>query len=467
MEGLACTVVSAVSTFDHRASVGRLGNIAPSTGISFDAVPVALGWIGMHALFGVLGYQLPILATAHAGLVAAAMGVQVLWGRRLDRLVLLTAYAAMCDTYWRMTRSRAPWEFSKYLLLFGAVVILVRYSRRLRQPVGPLLLLISLVPGIGALVLTQGIVAARETISLVEMGMISLAVATLALRQVVISEGEAWDLGWVMLGPVVMALAVTTWSTLTTDDLGFTTESNFAVTGGFGPNQVSALLGLGILMCLLLSFQRRGSTFLAILATLGVWGTWAVFLTFSRGGVYSLVAAGAALLFVGVGTRGTRLRSVVISIVALVALMMTFSSVNDFSGNWLESRYDQSSTSATGRRDLVATDLEIWAENPLLGVGTGQSTRYHHLGGGTAAAHTEYSRLLAEHGLGGLVAVGLLVTMGVAGVRQARGRWNRLFAAAMAMWALTTMLHAATRIAAVGLVFALSQVRIEPESPDR
>ena len=121
-----------------------------------------------------------------------------------------------------------------------------------------------------------------------------------------------------MLGPVVMVLSVATWSTLTAEDLEFTTESNFAVTGGFGPNQVSALLGLGSLLCLLLAFQRRGPVFLVILTTLGVWTTWAVFLTFSRGGVYSLIAAGTALLFVGVGTRGTRLRSLVTAVVAVV-----------------------------------------------------------------------------------------------------------------------------------------------------
>lgn len=429
-------------------------------------VPVALLLVGGHLAFGLVGFLVPVLATAHAAAVAMVLAVHVLWSRRLDRLVTITAYAAMCDTYWRMTGSRAPWEFSKYLLVAGGVAILVRYCRTLRRPGAPLALLACLIPGLVGLLISEGFLSSREVISSVEMGIISLAVITLAMRQVVVREGEAWDLVWVMLGPVVMVLSVTTWSTLTAEDLEFTTESNFAVTGGFGPNQVSALLGLGILLCLLLAFQRRGPVFLVILTTLGVWTTWAVFLTFSRGGVYSLIAAGTALLFVGVGTRGTRLRSLVTAVVAVVALSVTFSSVNDFSGSWLESRYDDSNSSAAGRRDLVDVDLEVWARNPLWGVGSGQSSEYHFLGGRTAAAHTEYSRLLAEHGLSGVVAVALLVAMAVSGVRQAQGRWNRLFAAALGVWALTTMLHAATRIAAVGLVFALSQLRVEPDGPD-
>lgn len=446
-----------------RSTIPPVAGTSPERAGPLVTVPVALLLVGGHLVFGLVGFLVPVAATAHAAGVALALAVHVVWSRRLDRLVMLTAYAALCDTYWRMSRSQAPWEFSKYLLLAGAVAILVRFCRGLHRPVAPLALLACLIPGLVGLVLSEGFVSSREVVSSVEMGMISLAVIALALRQVVVRESEAWDLLWVMLGPVAMVLAVTTWSTLTAEELEFTTESNFAVTAGFGPNQVSALLGLGILLCLLLAFQRRGPVFLVLLVSLGVWATWAALLTFSRGGVYSLVAAGLALLFVGVGTRGTRLRSVVTAVVAVVALSVTFSSVNDFSGSWLQNRYDTSNTSAAGRRDLVEVDLEVWGRNPLWGVGSGQSSEYHRLGGRTASAHTEYSRLLAEHGLSGLVAVALLVGMVVGGVRQAQGRWDRLFAAALGVWALTTMLHAATRIAAVGLVFALSQLRVEPD----
>jgi hypothetical protein len=428
------------------------------------ALGACLAYLGAHLALGLGGHLVSPLATAHAGLVALALAWTAVWGRRIDRLILLTAYGALCDAFWRMTGSKAPWEFSKYLLLFGSLALLVRWCRGWQRPVVPIAFVLCLVPGIVMLLVSQGFAASREIISSDEMGLISLGIAALAYRQIVATEAEAWNLCWTMLGPVVATLGITTWASLTTADLEFTSESNFAVTGGFGPNQISVILGLGILICCLLAFQRRGTQYLPVLGGLGLWMTWGAFLTFSRGGIYSLVVAGAALVVVGVGTSGARLRAVALAGVGITGLLVTYSSANDFSGNWLETRYGESASSATGRSNLAKTDIEVWVDHPLLGVGTGQSTKYHMLGGRSGvAAHTEYTRALAEHGLLGLVAIGLLGAMFASGIRRTMGLWNRLFVSSIGVWALTTMLHAATRLAAVSLLFALTQLRVEPE----
>jgi hypothetical protein len=426
---------------------------------------LVLSHLGIHLVLGVLGLFSPMVATAHAAVTALALLGSALWGRDLGRLVLLTAYASLCDVYWRMTGSRAPWEFSKYLLVLGSVAVLIRYARPWRRPGQPLVFLALLVPGMAALLVSQGIGGvSRDALSSVEMGLVALALASLAFRQVVATEADAWNLGWVILGPVVATLGITTWASLTTADLEFTDESNFNVTAGFGPNQVSVILGLGILVCALLAYQRRGSRFLGVLVGLGLWLTWAAFLTFSRGGVYSLVIAGGALVLVGVATRGARVRSVATAVVGVVGLMLMFAMVNDFTGNWLDTRYDRSGSATTGRSDLAEQDLAVWGEHPLLGVGTAQSI-YHHTGGNLsrASTHTEYTRLVAEHGLFGLAAIGVLVAMFVSGLRQARSQWNRLLVAGAGVWALTTMLHASTRLAAVSLLFALTQLRVDPD----
>ena len=106
----------------------------------------------------------------------------------------------------------------------------------------------------------------------------------------------------------------------------------------------------------------------------------------------------------------------------------------------------------------------MFEEHPLLGVGVGQSLEYHQLlDRDTPATHTEQSRLLAEHGVLGLGALVLLGAMVVSGYRHSLSYWNRLLVVETAAWSLTTMLHAATRLAAVSLLFALSQLRVEPE----
>jgi len=77
-------------------------------------------------------------------------------------------------------------------------------------------------------------------------------------------------------------------------------------------------------------------------------------------------------------------------------------------------------------------------------------------------AHTEYTRMLGEHGLLGLVSVGLLLVMVVQAVRWSTSRWNRIYAAAFAVWSLVSMSHSATSIAAIGFVFGLAQLRSKP-----
>lgn len=442
---------------------------APPAVISRDrlfTVPVILLWLAAHVALGVVGRLSPLVATAHAAVVAVLVLGLAFFGHRIDRLVAATAYGALGDVYWRMTSSRAPWEFSKYLLAVGAIAILFRVGRNWIRPGPPLVFLACLVPGLVMTVFALGLGPSRDKISLQEMGIISLALAVLAFRQLVASTTEAWNLGWVLLGPVVAVLAVTTYATLEASGITFTDESNFTVTGGFGPNQVSSILGLGILICVLLAFQRRSKQTLVILVGLGLWLTWAAFLTFSRGGVYSLVIAAGALLLVGVNTRGARVRSIVTLAVGVVGLMVMFASANDFSGSWLESRYSGNASGGGGRTTLADQDLQVFFGHPVWGVGTGQSSRYHTGGILTGASnHTEFTRILAEHGLLGLIILALLGSMVVSGFRHSRSQWNRLLVAAFSVWALTTMLHAATRLAAVGLVFALTQLRVEPDEP--
>jgi hypothetical protein len=426
-------------------------------------LPIVLLLVGGHVLLGLAATQTPVIATAHAGLVAIVLCWQAVAGKRLDRLLAITAYGALCDAFWRMNHSRAPWEFSKYILAFGAAAILWRYAHRWQRALGPLLFVALLIPGIMDTALSLGPSSSRQMISFSEMGIISLALGALAFRQIVATEIDLWNLLWVMLGPIVAALSITTYSTLTAKDLTFTDESNFAVTGGFGPNQISSILGLGMLFCVLLIFLRRDARNLAVSATLGVWFTWATFLTFSRGGMYSVAVAAGALLLVGTASRGSRVRSVITLVVGIGALLLVFSSVNTFTGNILESRYSGGPEATAGRTTLAKEDFHIFAAHPLWGVGTGQSENLH-VGGilNGAGSHTEYSRLIAEHGIFGLAAIGLLGGMAATGFRSSRSSWNRLLVAGAAAWSLTTMLHGATRLAAVGLLFALSQLRIEP-----
>lgn len=435
------------------------------------STPVIVGFVALHLVLGVGGALNRNVATAHFVLTVLVGLGAMFTARRLSVVVAVAAYGGVSDVYWRMTNSSAPWEASKYLFALGAVVLVVRFVRRPTRAQLPLVFLALLVPSMVLTIFAEGLGRARDLISFNEMGLISFGIGALAFRRLIASRTDAWNLGWIVTGPMVAGLGVVMHALITNPRIGFTDESNFAATGGYGPNQVSSLLGLLVLMCILLSFLRPARALWPLLVALGIGALWGSFLTFSRGGVYSLVLAGGGMLLAGVGSRGVRVRSLAALVVSATALVVVFTSANDFSGNWLRTRYEDSNT--TGRSDIAGMDLDVLAAHPLLGVGSGRAPEFRardSAGSGqvrldTAAVHTEFTRVLAEHGVLGMFTLALLGAMLVQAYRRSRCQWNRLMVAGLSIWALTTMMHAATRLGAVSVMLALTQLRVEESPP--
>jgi len=87
--------------------------------------------------------------------------------------------------------------------------------------------------------------------------------------------------------------------------------------------------------------------------------------------------------------------------------------------------------------------------------------------GQSTLAHTEYSRLLSEHGLFGVVALVALLSLFATRVPKRQSADERALRVAFMLWSLASMLHVGMRIAAIGLVFSwgcLKSLR-EPVSP--
>jgi hypothetical protein len=79
--------------------------------------------------------------------------------------------------------------------------------------------------------------------------------------------------------------------------------------------------------------------------------------------------------------------------------------------------------------------------------------------GDSSAAHTEYSRLLAEHGSGGALALLTLLFILWKVYWRAPDFFARAWAASMAAWSLVELGHAAMRIAAISFIFGLACIR--------
>ena len=208
-----------------------------------------------------------------------------------------------------------------------------------------------------------------------------------------------------LMAPIVSVGAITLFLIITRD-VAFGGGSNKEASGNFGPNQVSAMLGVaGVAALLCMVEDGVTKMFRLLMLTIMVFVLVQSALTFSRGGLYTFI--GSSLLgFVYLAGDARKRVRLVVACVALYGLAeyVVIPRLDQFTDGTLTQRFED--TRLSGRDSLVESEIEIWLENPLFGVGPGQAMYHRDVSVVDAAAHTEFSRLLAEHGLFGLTAAG-------------------------------------------------------------
>lgn len=437
-----------------RASTARLAHRAPRP----LRRPVL--FIGAHVVLGILAARVTPVATAHAVAIAVVALATAVLARHLERIIEVAAYCSVCDVFWRMTGSAAPWEFGKYITITTLGIAFVRFVRRRSGITAPVLFILLLMPACVVSYFALG-GGARELISSNLSGPVLLGVAVMVLRRLVATHQELSTLLLVMLGPIAAVAAIATTSTLAAaNTIAFSNDSNFVSSGGFGPNQISNTLGLGALICVLLclfSFRLRQAV---VLIPVAVWLASQAALTFSRGGVYSLVLALISVTIAALATSTTRSRALVGAVIAVLLVVAAYPALNEFTQGNLATRFGD--TNSTNRNVIASADSDLFRREPLLGVGVGVA-KFERASTGKvdieARAHTEYTRLLAEHGAFGVAAIILLVAMAIHAFKKPGLRQSRLIAAGCISWSAFTMAHSATSTASVGFVFGIAQLR--------
>jgi O-antigen ligase len=417
-------------------------------------------FLGLHAPMAVALRAMATVPRFHA-LGVLALGVW--WatlGRRPGWAVAAAAYIAGAEILWRMTGTGLFWEFGKYSASLILLLVFLRLPAHRTTSWGALLYLALLIPSAGITIQQLGLSLSRDAISFNLSGPFSLALAVLLFSSVQASSAIDLELiVYSLLAPTLGVLAVCTYATLSAGAIRFYAESNYVTSGGFGPNQVSAVLGLGALLSLLLALQSRQVWRRAAFLGLTLWFLVQGVLTFSRGGVLNAVICIGFLLIHLV--RQPRVRVTALAVLVLFAFLgaaVIFPRLNEYTGGALQERY--SSTAAGVRQTLVEDDLALWKENPALGVGPGMSKYYRSsLLGMEVASHMEFTRMLSEHGTFGLLA--LLVLIGIAGAAYLRApsALEKAWVSALSGWAFIEMSHSAMRIVAISILFGLATVQ--------
>lgn len=418
----------------------------------------------LHAPLALLMREWPSIALLHALLTVVVGLWWIAKSRRIERAAYVCSYVVGAEVLWRMTEAPVFWEFGKYagsaVLLFG--LFRLRRRRLLAMPcLYFILLLPSLMFDVNALELDD----ARKQISFNLSGPFAVLICAIYFSHLRLTKQHVNDMLLVMLGPICGIATIALYSTLTSSEIVFNNASNFTTSGGFGPNQVSTMLGLGALVAYyyLLSSNARLIVRISLLILACLLATLSA-LTFSRTGL--LVATGSAIAFSAFLFRERRARIKFLVVVALVlgiAYYVVVPKLNEFTGGAVETRFENEST--TGRTGLVMVDLKVWWDNFFFGVGPGMARPYYIevLRSDTIPSHTEFSRLLSEHGTLGLFALLFFVLMAINNFMRPDDNQCKALVAGLLVWTFLYMAGSAMRLMAPAFVYGITFATLLPE----
>jgi O-Antigen ligase len=417
-------------------------------------------FLAAHVPLALLMRRSVALATLHAVITALAGMWWAAPGRRVDRVrvACVGAYICGCEVLWRMCGVRVFYEFGKYATAAVFLIAVLRMGSA-KVPKLAFLYFIFLLPSLPMAMATLD-VRSRNQISFSMSGPMALTICVWFFSNLELSAADLRRVFLAMIGPLFGMAAVTAFNTATAVNLTFETSSNKITSGGFGPNQVSAVLGLGALLAYWITVDNQAAKgvrrfMFPVLIALGIESA----MTFSRGGIYMCAGSAAVGSIYLMRQRGSRAK-VVVAVVAVVLFvdLIVLPRLNEFTNGALTARFED--TRSTGRDTLAESDIELWKENPAMGVGPGVAafTEGRLL---QAASHTEFSRLLAEHGAFGLISLLALLSMALQSLIRARDARGKAIVASMIAWSFFFMMINAMRVVAPAFLFGLTFVTLD------
>ena len=433
----------------RRAVAGARASMTAETGIGVAA------FFAVNVLLAFAFRRLPGLAALHAGVVIAiGLGASI---HRNDKILAayVCAYIVGAEVLWRMVSAPLFWEFGKYamVVVMGASILRShRWDRRSRLRV---LYIVCLLPS--TLVYYEfgsTLAILKERLSFNLSGPLAIATAVLFFGRLNLNRAQTARLFVYSIGPILGIVALAA-SSMMRGEIQFLNASNFVASGGFGPNQVSAAMGLGVTLSFLYLCVARPSMAVKtlIVAGLAVCAIQSA-LTFSRTGLY--LVAGSVAIAASYLWRIRELRGILSGLFltgAAAAVFLVVPLLQQVTGGAAEARW--TNTAGTGREELFFDDLAIWRKNWAIGVGPGNVPSSREDLSGTMV-HTELSRLLAEHGMFGVGALLALGTVALANLRRRRDALTRGLAAAFIGWSFLYMSVSAMRTVAPAFVFGLA-----------
>lgn len=423
-----------------------------------------------HIGIGFVIFLFPILAKAY-GFSILFLGTYFIIKKqnKNQEVLLVAAYLVGSEVFLRMTGGTISYEFSKY----GVMIFLfmgMYYSGFSKTAVPYWIFLLLLVPGliISTFVLNFD-TNIRTTIAFNISGPVCLGVASIYTYRRKIALERMYDILLCMGLPIISCMVYLSFYTPNIRDVLTSTQSNFETSGGYGPNQVATFLGLGMFIFFSRMILNSKTKFMVVInLILAVNISYRGMVTFSRGGMITgllMIMLLLLFLYFKSNLRGKLKLNYIISLVAL-ALVVSWSYTSFQTGGLINKRYANQDakgrvkqTQLSGREVVAMNEIDLFLRNPVFGVGVakGVELRRAETGNGTLS-HDEITRMLAEHGSLGILA--LLILFFTPFVLYLENSFNLFLLCFVAFWFLTIN-HAAMRTAVPAFVYSLSLLNVQ------
>ncbi|MBS7255494.1 O-antigen ligase family protein [Flavobacterium branchiicola] len=430
----------------------------------------------IHVVIAIVIFSVPFLSKIYA-LIIPVFGllITVRNKNRNNEVILVSAYLVGVEVFLRMTGGNFNNEYIKFLVIFFMLIGMV-YSNFSKRALIFGFFLLLLIPGILVTSAVENFnLDIKKAIIFNLSGPICLAVASMYMLKKRLTFLNLQNVLITMGLPIVTTVTYLFLFNPSVKDVVRGTTSNFATSGGFGPNQVSTILGLGmfIFFTQLILFSKSKKE-IVLNGVLLIFISYRAVVTFSRGGVITGVAMILLLLFLLYcfsNSKGKSKISFVAVLSGLIAIgVWGYSSLQ--TRGLIEKRYANQDAKGRvkkdrlgGREAIIGSDLDAFLSNPVLGIGPGlgKEMRKETLGSATAA-HSEISRMLSEHGLFGIF--GLLILLITPFTLYINNPQHLYFLSFYFFW-LLTINHAAMRIAAPAFVYALALLSVQVKIPEK
>ena len=424
--------------------------------------------VSIHLLLGVLLLSEFFGRIYSAIIVAFGILFIIRSNNKNNEAVLWSAYMVGAEVLFRMSGGMFFYELPKYSVLLFLFVGLYVEEKKHHISFSYIAYILLLLIGI-AFVNIPFNESIRKAIAFNLSGPILLGLAALYFYKRKLSVNFLIKMLFYMCLPIISMVTLLYFRTPDVKDIAFGTVSNFEASGGFGPNQVATILGLGIFIFTVhMYYKKRFFLFFIIDILMFTYLIFRGLITFSRGGMITALAA--VLLFISffIISKKDKLKNIVryVGLVGLFGLALWLYTSN-ITGGMLENRYTnrnalgiEKKDASAGRVTLFKSELESFYNNPFFGIGVGGSKFYRKEKFDIeAASHNEMSRLLSEHGILGIIALLILIVVPVKNILN-QSNLPRAFLSAFFVFWFLTINHSAMRIAFPAFIYGLSVITV-------